>query len=152
VKRTGTIIIVVLGVLYAIGHQSSTTTSTSGGTSTAAAKEPAKPEEPTCKTDWKLCADNADMANNYRKWFDVKWACKAAATDMAKYGTPEWPSWGMYFGYFRPGHGYKETGKVVAIEPKAKFQNGFGAMVHTEVRCEYDLNTKKVTNVTFSGN
>jgi hypothetical protein len=109
---------------------------------------PSAPASPSCKSDWTLCTDNSDMANNYKGWFDVKYDCKEQATDMAKYGTPEWPS-AFYFASFYPGTNYK-TGLVTVIEPKAKFQNGFGAMVHSKVVCEYDLRTKKVTNVTIS--
>jgi hypothetical protein len=102
---------------------------------------------PTCKSDWTKCADNRDMANNFDGWFHVKFGCKTAATDRAKYGTPEWPT--FFFSSFYPGTNYS-TGIVTLIEPDAKFQNGFGAMVHSRVQCEFDLRADKVINVTIA--
>src|ERR1700730_4813444 len=52
----------------------------------------------SCKTDWTVCTDNSDMANNYSGWSSAKIDCKFAANDQAKYGTPKWPSWGSEFG------------------------------------------------------
>jgi hypothetical protein len=104
------------------------------------------PVAPTCKSDWTKCADNRDMANNFDGWFHVQYGCKTAATDRAKYGTPEWPS--FFFSSFYPGTNFS-TGIVTLIEPDAKFQNGFGAMVHSRVQCEFDLRADKVINVTI---
>lgn len=75
----------------------------------------------------------------------VQVRCQRAAEDRAKYGSPKWP-W-LSFGSFRGGKDYVETGQVIAIEPDAQFQNGFGAMVHSRVVCRYDLNADKVTDV-----
>jgi hypothetical protein len=99
----------------------------------------------SCKSDWTKCADNREMANNFDGYHKAEYACKRQATDLAKYGTPEWP-W-FAFGSFYPG---PNTGIVTLIEPDAKFQNGFGAMAHSRVECEYDFRTEKVTNVTIS--
>jgi hypothetical protein len=102
---------------------------------------------PTCKSDWTKCTDNADMANTYDHWSYVQVDCKMEADKLARFGTPEWP-W-LPFGHFRPGTNYN-TGIVTLIEPKAKFQNGFGAMAHSQVTCIYDLHTKKVISVDIS--
>lgn len=87
------------------------------------------------------------MVNNYKGWFDARYACKLEATDRAKYGTPEWPS--FFFSHFYPGTDFS-TGFATLIEPKAKFQNGFGAMAHSQVVCRYDLRTKQVIGVNIS--
>ena len=87
------------------------------------------------------------MANNYGGWYKVKSACKMQANDMAKYGTPEWP-W-LAFSSFLPGDDYR-TGVVTAVETKAKFQNGFGAMARVEIICRYDLRTGTVLDVTVN--
>jgi len=102
----------------------------------------------SCKADWTKCADNADMANTYKDWFSAKYGCKNAASKLARFGTPEWP-W-LYFGTFLKGNDYATKGIAVLFEDGAKFQNGFGAMAHVEVRCEYDLRAKKVIDVTIS--
>jgi hypothetical protein len=114
------------------------------------ATKPPKPPPPPpspCIKDWKACSDNADMANNWSGWIDVRLACKRAANDMAKYGDPEWPSWGSFFITFNIGDDYPKTGKVTAVEKDAKFTNMFNAKVRSQVVCEYDLNTKKVLDV-----
>lgn len=99
-----------------------------------------------CISDWTKCTDNADMVNNYKGWFDAQYDCKLEATNLAKFGTPEWPR--LYFSNFYPGTDYS-TGNVTLVEPKAKFQNGFGAMEHSRIYCRYDLRTKKVLFVSF---
>ena len=103
-------------------------------------------EATSCRSDWTLCTDNADMANNYSGWSDAKFACKSAADNQARYGTPEWP-W-LAFSTFLKGGNYKTSGVATLIEPDAKFSNGFGAMVHSEVLCRYDLRAKKALDVT----
>lgn len=102
--------------------------------------------ENACRQDWSRCADDADVANNYSDWSDVKWRCRRAAEDRAKYGDPEWPSYGA-FGTFLKGKDYVETGIATAIETDAKFQNGFGAKVRVQVICKYDLRSKSVVSV-----
>jgi hypothetical protein len=102
-----------------------------------------------CRSDWTKCADNAQLANNYSRWFDAKAACKTEANERAQYGTPVWP-WLSYFGTFRTGKDYVTSGIAVAIEPDAQFQNGFGAMVHSRVTCTYDLRAQRVVSVDIS--
>lgn len=106
------------------------------------------PQTPSCKSDWTLCTDNADMANNYSGWRDGQVQCKSKANDQARFGTPEWP-W-LAFLTFQKGNNYASDGIATLAEPDAKFSNGFGAMVHSKVICEYDLRTKKVINVSVS--
>ncbi len=121
----------------------------------------AKPTQPTstvelpssggssCKEDWRLCKDNADLVNNYKDYSDAQFSCERAANKKAKFGTPVWPGFwsGGSFGRFHRGTDYVSTGVVVAVEPDAQFQNQFGAMVHSTAQCEYDLKTKSVVTV-----
>jgi hypothetical protein len=100
---------------------------------------------PSCVSDWTKCSDNADLVNNYKDWRDAKYACKMQANEQAKYGTPVW-SWSPFGTYYR-GNEYVTSGEAVAIEPDAQFQNGFGAMVHSQVTCTYDLRAKRVISV-----
>ena len=89
--------------------------------------------------------------NNYSGWSKVEVACKWAANKQAKYGEPKWP-WVFYFSHYHPGTNYVSSGVVVAIEPEAQFQNGYGAMVHSRVVCTYDLRAQRVTDVVISEN
>jgi RNA polymerase subunit RPABC4/transcription elongation factor Spt4 len=98
-----------------------------------------------CQSDWTKCTDNEELVKNYSKWFDVRFDCKEQAKKQALYGTPVWPS--RAFDYFLKGNEYVTSGMAVAIEPDAQFQNGFGAMAHSHVRCTYDLRAGRVTNV-----
>jgi hypothetical protein len=107
----------------------------------------AKPADP-CNSDWSKCADNSQMANNFKEWSRGKVACKYAANEKARYGTPVWP-W-LAFSSFYPGTNYVTSGIAVLIERDAQFQNGFGAMVHSRVECTYDLRAEKVTDVIIS--
>ena len=113
----------------------------------ATTPSPAPAPAPSCASDWTVCKDNADMANNFRGWSNIPFACKLAAEDRAKYGSPKWP-W-FAFGSFLPGDDYR-SGKVTLIERDAQFQNGFGAMVHSRVICKYDMKEKTVLDVTIS--
>ena len=108
------------------------------------------PGPPSCKKDWHLCVDNADMANNWDNWSHVQVGCKIAAEKEARYGDgPEWP-W-LSFSTFLKGDDYPKTGVVTAIENDAKFVNAFNAKVRTKVTCTYDLNANKVTNIVAIG-
>jgi hypothetical protein len=108
----------------------------------------------SCKDDWRQCRDNSDLVNNFDGYYRVEGACKTAANEMARYGTPIWPSFwsdGGAFGRFRNGTDYVTTGVALAIERDAQFQNGFGAMMHSTVYCKYDLKTATVVSVDIVG-
>jgi hypothetical protein len=101
----------------------------------------------TCITDWARCANNEELAKNYNRWWDVRRECKREADARARYKT-EWP-WEA-FGTFNVGNSYIASGKALAIEPEAQFQNGFGAMVRSRVTCTYDLREDRVISVDIS--
>lgn len=131
-------VVIVLVVGYNLIKSNSSDTSPG---STAAATEPAA----SCKTDWHLCSDNADLINNNSSILGAQIACKSSANDLAKFGSPEWP-W-LPFGSFYKGDDGVKTGKLRLVEKDAKFQNGFGAMAHVIVNCTYDLTSKSVIDV-----
>jgi DNA-directed RNA polymerase subunit RPC12/RpoP len=106
--------------------------------------------QPTCISDWRGCSDNADLIKRYNGIGDARFSCKKAAENSAKYGSPQWPF--LSFGTFYDGDRYVKTGLAVLLEEKAQFSNGFGAMVHSAVTCTYDLNQKKVINVSITPN
>lgn len=105
---------------------------------------------PTCRTDWRLCADNSDLINNFTDISRGQVSCKMEAEKLAKYGTPKWP-W-LSFSTFRKGNEYVQTGVAILIEKDAQFQNGFGAMVHSTVTCKYDLKSQTVLDAVVSQN
>jgi DNA-directed RNA polymerase subunit RPC12/RpoP len=105
---------------------------------------------PTCKSDWHLCFDNADIVNNYEGISMGQVSCKMEAQKLAKYGEPKFPF--LSFSTFYRGDSYRKDGIVSLIEKDAQFQNGFGAMVHSTVICRYDLARQKVLDVNISGN
>jgi hypothetical protein len=107
------------------------------------------PASPSCKSDWTKCADNAELVNNYSKMFDAQFDCKQAAIKQARYGTPIFPSL-YFFSTFYKGNNYVTIGTAILIESDTQFQNGFGAMVHSQVNCTYDLRAKRVVSVDIS--
>jgi hypothetical protein len=111
---------------------------------------PSPPVVPTCKSDWRLCSDNADLINHYSGISDAQVACMLNAEKLAKYGTPDFP-WSS-FGRFYDGISYLKSGVITLVETGAQFSNGFGAMVHSTVTCTYDLVGKRVTDNIISPN
>ncbi|MBR1218374.1 hypothetical protein JQ557_10265 [Bradyrhizobium sp. U87765 SZCCT0131] len=107
-----------------------------------------KSQREACGTNWYSCSDNEQLVNNWSGWSTVQADCKLSANDRAKYGDPEWP-W-LAFSTFLKGSDYVKTGKAVAIEPNAKFKNGFNASVRVKVICLYDLKNRRVENITIS--
>jgi hypothetical protein len=109
---------------------------------------PTPPKNERCESDWTKCTDNAEIVRSYKGWLDVQVACRIAAIEAAKYGTPTWPF--VPFQGFSEGKTYVQSGLVVAIEPEAKFPNSAGAMMRSRVTCTYDLRTRRVVNVAVS--
>ena len=108
----------------------------------------ASPKNELCKEDWMKCVDNAEIAHDYKGWLDVQIACRIAAIEAAKHGTPAWPF--VPFQDFSEGKTYVQSGVIVAIEPNAKFPNSTGAMIRSRVTCTYDLRTRRVVKVVVS--
>lgn len=104
-----------------------------------------------CTSNWRLCADNGDLVNNYLSDHSAQSACKDEAEKLARYGSPKFP-WLYFFDTFNRGNDYPRTGIAVLFEKDAQFSNAFGAMVHSTVTCTYDLNQNKVLNVSIAGN
>lgn len=138
-KIIGGFVGVVLLLMF-IGSMldSSKTSSTSSGADSTSNE---------CSSNWKVCTDNADLVNHWSDWTKVQAACQIAAEHAAKYGTPKWP-W-IPFGSYLKGNDYISGGIATAIEDDAQFQNGFGVMVHSEVRCRYDLDSQIAVDVSI---
>jgi len=102
-------------------------------------------DETECVSDWSKCADNKDLISNYDGMIDATTDCQIAAEKLAKYGDPEW-DWSR-FGKYYDGKDYVNTGKIIIVDNRVKFQNGFGAMKKSTVECSYDLKSEKVLNI-----
>jgi hypothetical protein len=103
---------------------------------------------PTCRDDFKICKDNAEMINNYSKMLDATVRGKQELNKSVKFGEPEW-SW-VPFGSFYNGDSYIKTGVVKIVDNDVKIQNGFGAKVNSVVECWYDFNKKSATIIRAS--
>jgi hypothetical protein len=112
-----------------------------------------------CYKDWHACADNAMLANSNNATYQrAHIACKMQAESTAKYGSPTFP-W-FAFSTFYTGDEYIRTGIAVLVEKDAQFQNMYGAMAHSTVICQYDMNknddisnwTKNVVNISVVAN
>lgn len=104
--------------------------------------------QPKCKTDWRQCHDNTDLATNFHGTRMAAASCHVAAIDQARYGTPTFPL--VPFGVFRTGTDGPRTGMITLIENDAKFQNSFGAMARAKVTCRYNLSTETVVSITIT--
>jgi hypothetical protein len=111
---------------------------TASGTTQASA-----PAGPSCKTDYTMCQDNADMINNYGKMYYAKAACKIAVNKSARFGEPDW-SW-VPFGKFYPGNEYPRTGVVKIADDDVKIRNAFNTPVRSMVVCQYSFPTQQAT-------
>jgi hypothetical protein len=110
---------------------------------------PERPMQP-CEADWRKCSVNSDIVNQFSGMTTARVACRMAADKLARFGDPQWPT--LYFHSYIPGGDGPETGRIILIEPDARFQNGFGAMAHTRVACHYDLRDERVLDVQISNN
>lgn len=149
-------------VVTAILVENSNSSSVAPANQTSAASVPSSPpvqaahqstprpstQEELCESDWGKCADNEQLVGHYKGWTRVRAACQVEANALAKYGTPDWGGWlKPTFGTFLTGTDYVTRGVAVAIEGDAQFQNGFGAMVHSQVTCTYDLRANRVVDI-----
>jgi hypothetical protein len=108
---------------------------------------PSPPAAPSCKSDWTLCSDNADLVNHYDKMLDAKIYCQIEANKLANYGTPVWgPEIGI-FSRFKTGNDSPRTGIVRLVDDDVQFSNMFGGMQYSMVSCKYDLANKRVLDV-----
>jgi hypothetical protein len=103
--------------------------------------------ENACRSDWSRCPNNGDVVNKYSGWFSAQYDCREAANKQARYGTPEWSSY--FFSSYFPGTDYVKTGIATLVDKDAMFQNGFGAKVHSQVICKYNLRSKSVIDVSI---
>lgn len=102
-----------------------------------------------CRLNFHVCQDNAQMANEFGRMHEARYACGQKLEDVIEYGKPDLPF--LSFHNYTVGDEAPKTGVMVISEPRVKIQNAFGAMRNTSVRCQYDFNTKRVTLLMVGG-
>jgi hypothetical protein len=109
------------------------------------AQESVAVEAPSCVLQWRLCKDNADMANNNKEAHSAAFRCETEADKHVKFGEAKW-SW-TPFSTFQIGDDYVKTGLVIKIDKRVQFQNQFGAWAHMRATCVYDIVKHEVKSV-----
>ena len=113
----------------------------------------APPPTPTCKNDYRLCADNADVMNNYNR---IDWArsqCVSELENHAKYGKPEFKSipipgardYSIAFLMYDKGNDFPSTGVVKMSDNTVRVPNIHGAKELSTVVCWYNFISEKAT-------
>lgn len=104
-----------------------------------------------CVTNYKACKDNEDLINNYDSLaiIEARGRCKLSVNEHVKFGSPEW-DW-LYLTRFSDGNDYVKTGVIRIADYDVKIENEYGAKGHTKVVCSYDLDSKKVLDITIGG-
>ena len=113
----------------------------------AVEKEDYEAAHPTCKTNWKVCANNSDFTDS-GAWSEIVYVCQTASNKSARYGKPQW-SWGPFSSHLS-GDDYPKTGIITAIDEDVKFQNGFGVYGASRVVCVYDMNSGRIVSLSAS--
>ena len=105
----------------------------------------AEKTSPTCVSDYTKCADNKELVERHESNHEVSIAveCAVLAKRLAKYGEPEFPM--APFKSYYPGRSYIDDGVAILVEKDAKYKNGFNALVHTVVKCTYNLKSNQAS-------
>jgi hypothetical protein len=98
-----------------------------------------------CRNDWHQCKSNTELVEFWDGIDDARAACRAAAYDMAKYGTPDLP-WSAFRTY-HPNQDPQTLGKALLYETEARVRNVFGTMKKTTLVCHDNLAEKKVVDL-----
>jgi hypothetical protein len=114
---------------------------------------PASAQE-QCRQDWSKCADNRQLAENYRQWPTIVSACQEAGyAFIAPYGIPNrTPRFNTArFSSYAVGNDYPRTGIAVAAAAGFEYQDTKGARKSAALECLYDLRKDRVVEVKFVG-
>src|SRR3954451_3578237 len=80
----------------------------------AARKAQEEAEAETCKGKWQACADNADLAGHYRRFYLASVVCEKTANALAKYGDPKW-EWVPFMSHLK-GNDAPRTGIITMTD------------------------------------
>jgi len=99
-----------------------------------------------CVGDWTRCANNFELTHASDDLVTARGLCAIQAAKLAKFGTPEF-SQKPFQNYEPEDNSFKTSGIATMIEPNARYQNMYGAMVHHIVTCKFDLRTKQLVDI-----
>jgi hypothetical protein len=112
----------------------------------AAAEIASKQQSQACSSEWRKCLSNHQMAGNWKGWVSAIQECQYSTNLQARFGAPEWP-WFAFMNNI-DGSDWIAAGKATLSET-VQFRNAFGTMVPTAVTCLYDLDGRRVVDVTI---
>lgn len=108
----------------------------------------AEDADAACRKDYKACTSQEQLVDIYSGLTDARTSCKRAARQLARYGDVDLPfdAFGSYFPYEKS----IQSGKISLLEDGARYQNGFGAMQHVQLKCYYDLDAREIIELSGS--
>ena len=98
-----------------------------------------------CQTDFRKCKTARSMFFNWEGTDDLRRACREYVENQLKWGVT-W-AWGLPFNGFTTTDSYVTDGTFIFYDDNAKLKNGFGAERSADIRCEVDLDNKKVLRI-----
>ena len=98
-----------------------------------------------CQTDFRKCNTARSMFFNWEGTDDLRRACRDYVENQLKWGVT-W-AWGLPFNGFTTTDSYVTDGTFIFYDDNAKLKNGFGAERSADIRCDVDLDNKKVLRI-----
>ena len=98
-----------------------------------------------CQTDFRKCKTARSMFFNWEGTDDLRRACRDYVENQLKWGVT-W-AWGLPFNGFTTTDSYVTDGTFIFYDDNAKLKNGFGAERSADIRCNVDLDNKKVLGI-----
>ena len=98
-----------------------------------------------CQTDFRKCNTARSMFFNWEGTDDLRRACREYVENQLKWGVT-W-AWGLPFNGFTTTDSYVTDGTFIFYDDNAKLKNGFGAERSADIRCDVDLDNKKVLGI-----
>lgn len=98
-----------------------------------------------CQTDFRKCNTARSMFFNWEGTDDLRRACREYVENQLKWGVT-W-AWGLPFNGFTTTDSYVTDGTFIFYDDNAKLKNGFGAERSADIRCDVDLDNKKVLRI-----
>ena len=98
-----------------------------------------------CQTDFRKCKTARSMFFNWEGTDDLRFACRDYVENQLKWGV-RW-AMGIPFNGFSTSDKYITDGTFIFYDDNAKVKNGFGAERSADIRCEVDLDNKKVLGI-----
>lgn len=98
-----------------------------------------------CQTDFRKCKTAERMFFDWEGTVELRRACRDYVENQLKWGVT-W-AWGIPFNGFTTTDSYVTDGTFIFYDDNAKLKNGFGAERSADIRCEVDLDNKKVLRI-----